>query len=102
MISIGLVNFDAATAAAEMEADRQRARDQRDPRDRSDEDGLPWWWSPAEIVYQPSGHVTRRMAEGRVMRAVAWCLGVALHPSSPGAGFFRRNGSGRRRTDVGH
>jgi hypothetical protein len=88
MVSIGLVNFDAATAAREMEAERQRARNERDRRDHSDEDGLPWWWSPAELVYQPSGHVTRKMAEGRVMRAVAWCLGGSAPPQLAKSRFF--------------
>lgn len=32
-----------------------------------------WWRDPLAIVYAPSGHVTRVMAEGRVMRAVAVC-----------------------------
>jgi hypothetical protein len=38
-------------------------------------DELPWWWQidpdAARIVYEPTGHVTRDMAEGRVMRAVS-------------------------------
>jgi hypothetical protein len=86
MASIGLVNFDATTAAAEMEADRQRARDERGPRDRSE--GLAWWWSPAEVVYEPAGMVSRRMAEGRVMRAVAWCRGGHASPKLASSKFF--------------
>jgi len=68
MVSIGKVAFDAAGAAAEMEADREEARQDRERHRRRD--GMGWWWSPAEIIYQPLGHVDRRMAEGRVMRCL--------------------------------
>jgi hypothetical protein len=86
MASIGEVKFDAAAAAAEMEADRERARNGREPRDRSE--GLAWWWSPAEVVYEPAGMVSRRMAEGRVMRAVAWCRGGHASPKLASSKFF--------------
>lgn len=32
-----------------------------------------WWRDPLAIAYEPTGRVSQRMAEGRVMRAVAWC-----------------------------
>ena len=34
-----------------------------------------WWRDPMAISYAPSGSVSKRMAEGRVMRAVAACGG---------------------------
>lgn len=34
---------------------------------------LAWWRDANEIVYEPPGKVSPRMAEGRVMRAVAVC-----------------------------
>jgi len=70
MVSIGTVAFDAAAAAAEMEADRESARNR--PRDERIARAT-WWLDPARIVYAPSGHVTREMAEGRLMRALLWC-----------------------------
>lgn len=34
-----------------------------------------WWRDPLEIIYEPRGSVSLKMAEGRVMRAVACCGG---------------------------
>jgi hypothetical protein len=31
----------------------------------------PWWWDGATISYEPAGSVSREMAEGRAMRALA-------------------------------
>jgi hypothetical protein len=43
----------------------------------------PWWWDGSLIRYEPPGSVTREMAEGRVMRAVAvHGAGAAAAPSS--------------------
>lgn len=38
-----------------------------------DDDGGQWWRDVGRIKYEPSGSVSERMAEGRVMRAVAAC-----------------------------
>lgn len=37
------------------------------------DDDLPWWRDPSSIRYEPEGEVSREMAEGRVMRALAHC-----------------------------
>lgn len=58
--------FDAAQAAAEMEADRESAR--RVPRRQKRE--RPGWLDPSTVKYQPIGHVSRDMAEARIMRAI--------------------------------
>lgn len=45
-----------------------------------------WWRDPLAIDYAPSGKVSLRMAEGRVMRAVAWCdagRGLTLRRRTP-------------------
>lgn len=59
---------EAADLAREMEHNRGAIRDETsgpvDPR---------WWWVASEIKYEPQGHVSLRMAEGRLMRAVACC-----------------------------
>jgi hypothetical protein len=34
------------------------------------DDGMPWWWDATVIRYEPPGEVSRRMTEGRVMRAL--------------------------------
>lgn len=88
MVSIGLVNFDAAAAAAEMEGDRQQARGRNGREPFQQRAALDWWWNPAEITYEPPGHVTRRMAEGRVLRAVAWCRGGHAPPKLATSKFF--------------
>lgn len=63
--------FDAALAAAEMEADRESARRRRGP--EKAERGLPWWRDPTRIKYQPRGEVSQEMAVARVLRALSWC-----------------------------
>jgi hypothetical protein len=70
MGSIGKIRFDATQAAAEMEADREDARRNREPREAVN---LAWWRDASRIRYQPPGEITREMAEGRIMRAVSWC-----------------------------
>lgn len=64
---------EATTAdlAREMENDRESARAGRsaEPVDTRSQ----WWKDPYAIKYQPAGGVTREMAEGRLMRAVAAC-----------------------------
>lgn len=60
-------SFNAAEAAAEMEADRAAAWSdgEAEPAKR----GL--WWLVARIEYKPPGQVTRKMAAARVLRALA-------------------------------
>ena len=58
------------------EASREADRDREDARyRRSEEDSLKarWWTDINNIKYEPKGDVTARMAEGRVLRALAWC-----------------------------
>lgn len=72
------VRFDAVEAASsaelasEMHRDRQDARRGRTEIDQSVDTYRRWWRDPFLIKYQPKGAVTRDMAEGRVMRAMAW------------------------------
>ena len=49
--------------------DRLAAERSAHARDR-DDPGARWWRDSATIVYAPPGHITREMAEGRVMRAI--------------------------------
>jgi hypothetical protein len=90
MVSIGKVAFDAVAAAAEMERDREEARNSKE--DGDDElVGIPWWRDISRIRYQRRGEITREMAEGRVMRAASWC-GAGQHLSMGSSlamsGFF--------------
>lgn len=59
---------EASDLAREMEHNRGA---------RSDESSGPvdprWWWVGSEIRYQRAGEVSLKMAEGRLMRAVACC-----------------------------
>lgn len=43
-----------------------------------DDDDMPWWRDATQIRYERPGEVTMRMAEGRMMRALAHC--GALNP----------------------
>ena len=63
---------DAAALAEEMEAEREAARAEPD---NPDADRWGRWWrkSGLEIKYEIPGSVSRRMAEGRIMRALADC-----------------------------
>lgn len=65
----------AAELAAEMERDRADARAGRRPDDDEDEGKFArqWWRDPDTVKYEPPGCVTPRMAEGRMMRALAIC-----------------------------
>lgn len=62
---------DAALAGAEMEADRDALRSGADI--DVDDPMRKWWADLSNIRYEPKGEVSRRMAEGRVMRALADC-----------------------------
>lgn len=45
-----------------------------------------WWRDPNAVIYEPEGHVSREMAEARVMRAALWCgagLGLTLRAQTP-------------------
>lgn len=66
--TIGGVAFDATAAAAEMEEAREAARCRDD--EPAAKDGLPWWRDPATVTYSAAGSITKREAEGRVMRAL--------------------------------
>lgn len=70
MGNISKAEFDAVAAAEEMEADRVAARNA--PREERIARAT-WWLDPARIIYAPPGHVTREMAEGRILRALLWC-----------------------------
>lgn len=88
---------EAALAAREMEADREAARAQArgiagdDPSRKAKR--RQWWRDPSEIRYLPPGHISKRHAEGRVMRAIAsdgfarWGTGLGLHVRDPLAGM---------------
>jgi hypothetical protein len=75
----------AADLAREMEHDRESARVHRgagdfDPKSQ-------WWKDPYAIKYQPAGEITKEMAEGRLMRAVAACgarAGLTLESRTAG------------------
>ncbi|CAA2142797.1 hypothetical protein [Hyphomicrobium sp. ghe19] len=60
---------DAAADAAEMEADRDQARN--GPKRANGQKRSLWWLDISRIRYAPAGYVTRADAEGRIMRALA-------------------------------
>lgn len=81
--------------AAELEeAGREAERDRHDAQ-RGDRHAEPsdlirsrWWADITNIRYEPKGEITRRMAEGRVLRALAWCgagRGLTVKTSTVGA-----------------
>ena len=80
-------SFDAAELAAEMERDRE------DAQARPDSTGTAalefrWWSDGNAIKYEPAGEIGRRMVEGRVLRALAWCgagQGLTLRTTTVGA-----------------
>ena len=67
-------SFDSVSDA-EIAAERADMRHEAEARARSGEPGeardVPWWRDSTRIRYLPAGEVTREMAEGRVMRALA-------------------------------
>lgn len=64
-------NFDAAEAAAEMEADRDAARAIKDDEPKARKRHLWWLAEGLAIKYDPPGSITRKDCEARLMRAVA-------------------------------
>lgn len=75
---------EAALAAEEMEADREALRAGGEI--ETDDPMRRWWTDLSNIRYEPKGAVTRRMAEGRVMRALADCgagHGLSLSNMTP-------------------
>lgn len=67
--SLAVINgmdFDAASAAAEMEEWREAARARTD--DCAVRDGLPWWRDVTRIAYEPMGFVSLDHGEARIMR----------------------------------
>lgn len=66
--------FNAAEAAAEMEREREEAGNvSRETERLSGRVAQQWWRDHSLIVYEPMAEISYRMAEGRVMRAVACC-----------------------------
>lgn len=62
--------------AREMERDRDAARVQAVPHGFHGKRHVSQWWRDiTQIRYEPSGSVTRRNCEGRVLRAVSFCGG---------------------------
>lgn len=79
---------DAAEVAAEMEADRERAgREQGDGAGRGQRREL-WWLDATQITYSDPGRITKREAEGRIMRALA---SDTFDEATRGLGLGRRN-----------
>lgn len=72
-LSFGVVEeAEAAELAQEMERDRNDAR--RGPvHSAPPREPMQWWRDADKIKYEPRGQISPRMAEGRVMRAVALC-----------------------------
>ncbi len=64
---------EASELAREMERDREDAKSRREIEAEVEEADLRWWRDITNIRYEPAGEVTPRMAEGRLLRAVAVC-----------------------------
>jgi hypothetical protein len=79
---------ETADLVKEMEADRETARVQGETVTHAHvKPGASWWNDPNAIKYQPEGEVTAHMAEGRMMRALAWAdVGKGLTLFSQTAG----------------
>lgn len=78
---------EAAEMAREMEADREAARARNDGHAKPVDDNR-WWVDATNIRYEPAGEISPRMAEGRLLRALAWCgagRGLTLQSSTVGA-----------------
>lgn len=77
---------EAAEMAREMEADRETARAQNDGHAKVFE--VRWWVDATAIRYEPVGEISPRMAEGRMLRALAWCgagRGLTLRTTTVGS-----------------
>lgn len=78
-------SFDAVAAAEEMEADREAARAGEG---KGEGRRQLWWMDPTQVTYSPPGKITRREAEGRMMRHLAgWgagsvAIGLGMHSVS--------------------
>ena len=77
---------EASDLAREMEQDREMARNgvsyEQELKQRQEE---VWWRDASIIKYEPVGSITPKMAEGRLMRAVAFCdygRGLSIRISS--------------------
>jgi hypothetical protein len=76
---------EAALLSQEMEDDREHAR--RNPGvDAAQPVERQWWRDPSAVVYATAGSVTRRDAEGRVMRALL--AETAIRVERPGCATF--------------
>lgn len=79
---------DASSAdlAREMEQARESARASTDIEFESEEFATQWWRDATQITYSSPGQVSKREAEGRIMRALSWCgagAGLTLHARTP-------------------
>ena len=66
----------SAELAREMERDRAHANSSRKTdgfHGKPEQPEARWWRDISNIKYEPKGEVSQRMAEARVMRALAWC-----------------------------
>lgn len=63
--------------ALEMHRDRETARvserSTRQPHWNRQGQAMAWWWDVTAIRYEAPPGISLKMAEGRVMRALAWC-----------------------------
>lgn len=69
-----ILDADVADLAREMEQDREAARAQGRRPDQDDRDARPtsrWWLDLSNIRYEPPGQITKKMCEGRLLRALA-------------------------------
>jgi hypothetical protein len=76
MAFTAVADAEAADLASEMERDRQLARDVGNASEDDADDDVyePREWRDASwIRYEPPGSITPKMAEARIMRAVAMC-----------------------------
>ncbi len=65
--------FNAAEAAAEMERDRADVSRETPAEAVASRVAWQWWRDASQIRYEPATALSERMAEGRLMRAVACC-----------------------------
>lgn len=74
-------SLSEADMAAEMQAERDGVIDEPEQELRSSRVAGQWWRDASQIRYEPVAELSPRMAEGRVMRAVACCgygMGLTL------------------------
>lgn len=85
--SRAVTDAEAAEMAREMEADREAARARNDGHAKQRDDNR-WWMDASSIRYDRVGEISPRMAEGRMLRALAWCgagKGLTIQTSTVGS-----------------